>query len=43
MEMSRKSLTDRKSRISDNKQAHFHLGFDNEKRLTENVRCPYLT
>eukprot|EP00731_Ephydatia_muelleri_P028346 Em0019g1219a len=37
MEMSRKSLTDRKSRISDNKQAHFHLGFDNEKRLTENM------
>eukprot|EP00731_Ephydatia_muelleri_P028356 Em0019g1229a len=23
--------------ISDNKQAHFHLGFDNEKRLTENM------
>ena len=39
-EIARKSLSERKSRISDNKQAHFHLGFDSEKGLSENVSDP---
>ena len=37
MEIARKSLYERQSRIADNKQAHFNLGFDKENVLSENV------